>query len=182
MPPKSKKDLQPVQQEDYAQDVVLLTTVSEARLRLVSITCCCLAVCPGRCSTPSPSQGLLATAEALVPEPLSDAAAVPQLYAELLHNSQAPAVSPATTLTNDFILPVSLEQKFRHRKGPDIVDRLINSSLEIRLRDSQTKVVLATAAVDLLPFGLGSNEIIDKAWPLIPSATEEPIKVGLSAI
>src|SRR5690348_8000775 len=122
MPPKSKKDLQPVQQEDYAQDVVLLTTVSEARLRLVSTPCCCLATRPGRCSTATTSQGLLATAEALVPEPLSDAAAVPQLYAELLRNSQTPAVSPPTALTNEFILPVSLEQKFRHKKGPDIVD------------------------------------------------------------
>eukprot|EP00878_Enallax_costatus_P033601 GHUV01037133.1.p1 GENE.GHUV01037133.1~~GHUV01037133.1.p1 ORF type:complete len:392 (+),score=150.00 GHUV01037133.1:444-1619(+) len=155
MPPKSKKDLQPVQQEDYSQDVVLLTTVSEARLRL----------------------GLLATAEALAPEPLSDAAAAPPLYIELLHDSQAPAVSAPATLATDFTLPVSLEYNFRHKKGPDIVDRLINASLEVRLCDSQTRVVLATAAVDLLPFGLGCNEISDNAWPLNPSATEEPVKV-----
>lgn len=36
MAPKPKKDLQPVQQEDYTQDVLLLTTLGEARLQVVS--------------------------------------------------------------------------------------------------------------------------------------------------
>lgn len=126
-------------------------------------------------------QGLLATAECLAPEPLCDAGAVPPLYIELLHDSEAPVVSIPAAVTPDFTLPISLEQKYRHRKGADIIDRLINSSFEVRLCNSQTKVVVATAAVDLLPFGLGSNEMCDPALPLVPTATEEAVKVGAYA-
>jgi hypothetical protein len=36
MPPKSKKDVQPVLAEDFSQDVLLLTTVQDVQLKLVS--------------------------------------------------------------------------------------------------------------------------------------------------
>lgn len=35
MPPKSKKDVQPVVAEDFSQDVLLLTTVQDVQLKLV---------------------------------------------------------------------------------------------------------------------------------------------------
>lgn len=125
-----------------------------------------------------PSQGLVATADCLAPEPVSDATAVPALHLELLHSNMAPVVSAPAAMAPDFTLPIALEQKYRHKKGPDIVDRLINSSLEVCLCNSQTKVVLARAAVDLLPFALGIQEICDTALPLVPAATEEAFKVG----
>jgi hypothetical protein len=36
MPPKSKKDVQPVLAEDFSQDVLLLTSVQDVQLKLVS--------------------------------------------------------------------------------------------------------------------------------------------------
>jgi hypothetical protein len=58
-----------------------------------------------------------------------------------------------------------------------VIDTLINASLEVRVCSSQTKAVLASTAVDLLPFGLGSNEIQDSSLPLQPADTREPFKV-----
>lgn len=72
-----------------------------------------------------------------------------------------------------------MEHKFRHRKGPDIIDRLINACFELHICNSQTKAVLATASLDLLPFGLGSNELQDSALPLQPAETADAFKVSV---
>jgi hypothetical protein len=122
-------------------------------------------------------QGLLAAPELLAPEPVADASAAPPLYVELFYTNAAPVASAPATLTANSILPVSIEHKFRHKKGPDVVDTLINASLEIGICSSQTKAVLASVAVDLLPFGLGSSEIQDSLLPLQPADTEDAFKV-----
>jgi hypothetical protein len=122
-------------------------------------------------------QGLLAAQELLAPESLADAAAAPPLYVELLYTNAAPVASVPATLTAEFTLPVNIEHKFRHKKGPDVVDTLINASLEVRVCNSQTKTVLASAVVDLLPFGLGSSEIQDGLLPLQPADTQDAFKV-----
>ena len=121
---------------------------------------------------------MLATAECLAPEPLTNAAAAPSMHIELLHNNGTPVASPPATLASDFTLPVSMEQKFRHRKGPDIIDRLINGVLEIRLCNNQTKAVVAMTVIDMLPFGLGSAEICNSSLSLTPVATDDAFKVS----
>jgi hypothetical protein len=121
---------------------------------------------------------LLAAPDLLAPEPLADASAAPPLYVELLYTHAAPVACAPATVTAESTLPVSLEHKFRHKKGPDVIDALINASLEVRVCNSQTKAVLATAVVDLLPFGLGSIEIQDGSLPLQPTDTREPFKVN----
>jgi hypothetical protein len=102
---------------------------------------------------------------------------VPPLYVELFYTNAAPVASAPATLTAGSILPVSIEHKFRHKKGPDVVDTLINASLDIRVCNSQTKAVLASAVVDLLPFGLDSSEIQDSLLPLQPADTQDAFKV-----
>lgn len=157
MAPKPRKDSAPsVQPEDYTQDVLVVVTVPSCRLQL----------------------GLLASPALAAPEPLQDAAAALTLHLELHYStSPVPVVSAPLTPESDFALPCNLEHMFRHKKGPDVIDRLINSSLELRLCNSSSKAVLATAAVDLLPFGLGSSRIEDGALPWQPVTTDEPFKV-----
>lgn len=100
------------------------------------------------------------------------------MYVELLYTHAAPVACPPAALTPEFILPVSLEHKFRHKKGPDVIDAMINASLEVRVCSSQTKTVLASAVIDLLPFGLGSSKIEDSSLTLQPADTREPFKVS----
>lgn len=145
-----------MQPEDYTQDVLVVVSVPTCRLQL----------------------GLLASPALAAPEPLQDAAAAPTLHLELHYStSPVPVVSAPLNLEPDFTLPCNLEHMFRHKKGPDVIDRLINSSLELRLCNSSSKAVLATAAVDLLSFGLGSSRIEDGALPWQPVTTDEPFKV-----
>jgi hypothetical protein len=127
-------------------------------------------------------QGLLAAPELLAPEPVADASAAPPLYVELCYTCAAPVASAPAILTAASILPVSIEHKFRHKKGPDVVDTLINASLDIRVCNCQTKAVLASAVVDLLPFGLGSSEIQDSLLPLQPADTQDAFKVRLTML
>lgn len=146
-----------MQLEDCTQDVLVVVAVPCCRLQL----------------------GLLASPELAAPQPLVDAAAAPSLQLQLHYStSPAPVASAPVTLEGDLTLPCNLEAMFKHRKGPDIIDRLINSSLELRLCNSTSKAVLATAVLDLLPFGLGSSRIEDEALPWQPAATDEPVKVG----
>jgi hypothetical protein len=123
--------------------------------------------------------GLLSSPELSAPQPLSDPAAAPSLHVELHHSTSTPVVSGPLPLGPDGTLVCSLEHMFKHKKGPDIIDRLINTSLELRLCNSTSKAVLATASVDLLPFGLGSNSIEDGALEWQPAATNEVFKVRL---
>jgi hypothetical protein len=67
---------------------------------------------------------------------------------------------------------------FKFKKGPDVIDSIINARLDIRLCDSSSKAVLATAQVDLLPFGLGSSSIEDGAMPWQPAPNDKVFKVG----
>lgn len=187
MPPKSKKDVQPVLVEDFSQDVLLLTTVQDVQLKLVRAaapsTYLAMHWTQGMVgakvmTTDCLPQGLLATHELLAPEPLADASAAPPLYVELLHANAAPVASMPAVPTAQHNFPINLEHKFRHRKGPDVIDTLINSSLEVRVCNSQSKAVLASAVVDLLPFGLGSSNIHDSLLPLHPADTQDAFKVG----
>lgn len=156
MAPKAKKDSSPaIQPEDLTQDVLVVVSVPSSRLQL----------------------GLLSSPELSAPQPLSDPAAAASLHVELHHSTSAPVVSGPLSLGPDGTLVCNLEHMFKHRKGPDIMDRLINASLELRLCNSASKAVLATASVDLLPFGLGSNSIEDGALEWQPAATNEVFKV-----
>jgi hypothetical protein len=157
MPPKPRKDSAPsIQPEDYTQDVLVVVTIPSCKMQL----------------------GLLASPELAAPQPLEDAAAAPSLQVELHYNtSPVPVVSAPLTLDPDFTLACNLEHMFKHRKGHDVIDRLINSSLELRLTSSTSRTVLATASVDLLQFGLGSSSIEDGALPWQPATTHEPLKV-----
>lgn len=148
-----------MQPEDCTQDVLVVVAIPSCRLQL----------------------GLLASPELAAPEPLVDAAAAPSLQLQLHYStSPAPMASAPVTLEGDLTLLCNLEAMFKHRKGPDVIDRLINSSLELRLCNSTSKAVLATAVLDLLPFGLGSSRVEDEALPWQPAATDEPVKVGSS--
>lgn len=157
MPPKPKKDSIPaVQPEDLTQDVLLVVSVPSVRLQLA----------------------LLASPELTAPQPVHDASAAPTFHLELLHTtSAAPIVSEPLVLGPDFVLLSRFEHMFRHKKGPDIIDRLINASLELRICNSSSKAVLASANIDLLPFGLGDSSIEGGALPLQPAATDEQFKV-----
>jgi hypothetical protein len=157
MPPKPRKDSAPsIQPEDYTQDVLVVVTVHSCKMQL----------------------GLLASPELAAPQPLEDAAAAPNLQVELHYSTTpVPVVSAPLTLGSDFTLACKLEHMFTHRKGPDVIDRLINSSLTFRLASSTSRAVLATASVDLLPFGLGSSTIEDGVLPWQPTTTYEPLKV-----
>lgn len=157
MAPKPRKDSAPaVQPEDYTQDVVVAVTVPSCKMQL----------------------GLLASPELATPQPLQDAAAAPSLQVELHYStSPVPVVSAPVTLDSDLTLTCNLQHMFKHRKGPDVIDRLINSSLELRLTSSTSRTVLATASVDLLLFGLGSSSYEDGALPWQPATTDEPVKV-----
>lgn len=160
MPPKPNKDSLPaVRPEDCTQDVLVVVSVPTCRLQL----------------------GLLAAAELPAPEPLQDAAAAPGLHLEL-HCSSTPAApvsSAPVSLSPDFSCAVSLEHMLKFRKGPDVIDRLINASCDLRLCDSSSRAVLATAHVDFLPFGLGTS-IEDGALPWQPAAHDQVVKVGVS--
>ena len=163
MPPKNlKKDSIPaVQPEDLTADVLLVVSLPSSRLQL----------------------GLLASAGLPAPVPLQDASAAPALQIELHHSTAtAPVASAPLVLGPDFVLLSSMEHMFRHKKGPDIIDRLLNSTLELRLCNSSSKAVLATASVDLLPFGLGSCCIEDGALQWQPAVTDEQFKVSRAAM
>lgn len=157
MAPKPRKDsAAPVPPEDLTQDVLLVVSVPKVQLQL----------------------GLHASPALQHAEPLQDASAAPALHVELHHSASAGAVvTAALVLSPDFVLAPNIEHRFRHKKGPDIIDRLINATLELRVCNSSTKVVLAAAPVDLLAFGLGANAIEDDALQLQPAMTDEPFKV-----
>jgi hypothetical protein len=159
-PPKSRKDsvAAPVPPEDLSHDALLVVTLSCARLKL----------------------GLLAAPGLACAEPLQDAGTAPAMHLELHHNGAISSCGPAA-LSADFVLAANnmATHRFRHRKGPDVLDRILNAqrgTVEVRLVNSSSKVMLASGAVDLLPFGLGAGSIQDDALPLQPATTDEPFK------
>lgn len=158
MAPKPKKDSLPsIQPEDCTQDVLVVVTVPTCRLQL----------------------GLLAAAELAAPEPLQDHAAAPAFHLELhCSSTPVPVVCGPLSLGSDFTLAPNVEHMFKFKKGPDVIDSIINARLDIRLCDSSSKAMLATAQVDLLPFGLGSSSIEDGAMPWQPAPNDKVFKVG----
>lgn len=188
MAPKRRPDTAAAA-EDYRDAVLLLASVSRVQLRLVSAArrraqrsgsgfCASL---PRRCCTDTHAlpQGLHAAPELPAPVPLTDASEAPLLALEL-HSAGggAPALASLPPLSADFSAPVPLvEHKFRYASGTDILDRLLNESLELRLVASGSRAVLAAACLDTLAFGLGSSVVEADALPLQPAAHDEPFKV-----
>lgn len=125
---------------------------------------------------------MLTAADSFAAEPLSDATVVPPLYIELLNNDSGPVASTHVTPTTAFELPLNFEHKFRHKKGHDVIDRILNTNIQVRLCSSQTNTAIAAAVVDLLPFGLGATEISNESLPLVQESTDDVLKVRCSLL
>jgi hypothetical protein len=156
---------------------------------------------------------------------ISDAAAAPQLVLEAAHAASsdalaAPARTPPITVGTDGTYSFELEATFRHRKGPDLINKLLNAPALLALRQyglpaagqpmpmppaapaappgrpatppsaaasqqaqqtpaMQAAVLLATAAIDLLPLGLGASAFTREALPLLPKQQQLPTKEPL---
>jgi len=110
-------------------------------------------------------------------EPVTDPGAIPALHIELQHSNQAPVSAAIPSLSTNFTAHVGLQHNFKHSKGPDIIDRLINASLDIRLYNSLNNTLLASATLDLLPIGLGSTDFGNPSLPLQPVTSDDALKV-----
>lgn len=121
-------------------------------------------------------QALFAAEDREVPYALTDPSVAPPFMVELLHLLNDPVITPAASMNADGVYAFNFEHKFKHKKGSDIIDRLINSKLDIKISNPQTKLALASGAVDLLAFGLGTNAETETIQ-LVPISTEDNVKV-----
>ncbi len=116
----------------------------------------------------------------LSPESVTDAVLAPSLHLEMCPAGGEHVTTVSACMGSDGCYTFNCQQKFKHKKGPDIVDRLLNSKLAIRLVNSSSKAVLASAHVDLLAMGLGHNRL-EAELPLTVNnapAADDPFTVS----
>lgn len=108
----------------------------------------------------SPAANSKSPKKVLEASPSDGPPAPPKTHIQLSYPGDwAPLVGEHTDAAEGGVYAYRFNMKFRREPSMDALLELINSSLNLSVHDSATNTVLATAAIDVLPFGLGASEI-----------------------
>lgn len=121
------------------------------------------------------TQAVHASADSLSADQLvADPTLAPPLRVAVTQGSESSSGLPMAMVIgsgSSTLYPFSSEHSFRHKKGADLPQRLVNAQLLLQLCHAGDGAVLASTPLDLLPLALGASQLQDQL-PLVPA---EPV-------